>query len=307
MPETVLFRHEAMLYDDPDSFVAGAAPFIRDAVAAGEPIMVAVGAEKIELLRSHLGEDAEPVVFADMAQVGANPARIIPAWQDFVDAHSGTGRPMRGIGEPIWADRSPDELIECQCHEALLNIAFADAPAFHLLCPYDTAQLDDEVVAEARRSHPFVSGAPSGAYRGHEAIPHFAASLPDPPAGTDEHAISLETLPQLRAIAGAAAEAAGLAGQPVHDLVLAIHEITTNSVRHGGGTGTLRLWKDRGALICEVRDRGRIAQQPLVGRIRPGLGQSGGWGLWLANQLCDLVQLRELPEGSVVRLHRRLA
>jgi len=305
MPETLLFRHEAMLYDDPDSFVAGAAPFIRDAVAAGEPIMVAVEAEKIGLLHSRLGGDAEGVVFADMAEVGANPARIIPAWQDFVDAHTGTGRPMRGIGEPIWADRSPDELIECQCHEALLNIAFADAPAFHLLCPYDTAQLDDEVIAEAQRSHPFVAGAPSGAYRGHEAVPHFAAPLPAPPAGTAEHPISLETLPELRAVTTAAAEAAGLQGQPVHDLVLAVHEIATNSVRHGGGTGTLRIWHDGGAVICEVRDRGRIAQKPLVGRIRPALGQSGGWGLWLANQLCDLVQLRTLPGGAVVRLHLR--
>ena len=307
MPDTVLFRHEAMLYDDRDSFVAGAAPFIGGAVAAGEPIMVAVGAEKIDLLRAHLGEDAEAVVFADMAEVGTNPARIIPAWQDFVDAHTGRGRPMRGIGEPIWADRTPDELIECQCHEALLNIAFADAPAFHLLCPYDTAQLDDEVIAEAQRSHPFVAGAPSGAYRGHEAVPHFTAPLPEPPAGTPEHAIGLETLPGLRAVTTDAAEAAGLSGQPVHDLVLAVHEIATNSVRHGGGTGTLRMWQDHGTVICEIRDRGRIAQQPLVGRIRPGLGQSGGWGLWLANQLCDLVQLRELPEGSVVRLHRRLA
>ena len=305
MPETLLFRHEAMLYDDPDSFVAGAAPFIRDAVAAAEPIMVAVGAEKIDLLRPHLGEDAGAVVFADMAEVGANPARIIPAWQDFVDAHTGTGRPMRGIGEPIWADRSPDELVECQCHEALLNMAFADAPAFHLLCPYDTAQLGDDVIAEAERSHPYVAGAPSGAYRGHEAVPHFAQRLGEPPTDAVEHAISRGSLPELRELTAAEARRGGLPDWRVHDLVLAVHEIATNSVRHGGGSGTLRIWSDPEAIICEVRDRGRIAQQPLVGRVRPTLGQAGGWGLWLANQLCDLVQLRELPEGSVVRLHQR--
>src|SRR3954451_8296504 len=106
MSETLLFRHEAMLYDGPETFVAAAAPFIRAAVAADEPIMVAVGAEKIDLLRSHLGDDAEGVAFADMAEVGANPARIIPAWRDFLDATPGRGRPRRGMGEPIWADRS---------------------------------------------------------------------------------------------------------------------------------------------------------------------------------------------------------
>src|SRR4051812_23127240 len=255
MPETLLFRHEAMLYEGAEAFVAGAAPFIRAAVAADEPVMVAVGAEKLDLLRSHLGEDADGVVFADMAEVGANPARIIPAWRDFVDANSGTGRPRRGIGEPIWADRSADELVECQCHEALLNMAFADAPAFHLLCPYDTAQLDPEVIAEAERSHPYVGGAPSGAYRGHEAVPHFAHPRPAPPADAAEPPIGRETLSELRTFTEREAEAAGLPEPRVRDLVLAVHEIATNSVRHGGGTGRLRVWREDGAVVCDIRDR----------------------------------------------------
>ena len=305
MTTAAAFRHEVMLYDSHETFVDGAAPFVRDAVDAGEPIMVAIGAEKIDLLRSRLGADAEPVVFADMAELGANPARIIPAWQEFVDAHAGLGRPMRGIGEPIWAERSPTELIECQCHEALLNVAFAAAGDFHLICPYDTAQLDEEVIAEAERSHPYIGGALSGAYRGDHAVPQFAAPLAEPPAVTLEHEITHESLADLRHLTAAAGERAGLAPERVHDLVLSVHEIATNSVRHGGGRGVLRVWREPDALICEVRDSGRIAQQPLVGRVRPALGQTGGWGLWLANQLCDLVQLRELPHGSVVRLHQR--
>ena len=36
-------------------------------------------------------------------------------------------------------------------------------------------------------------------------------------------------------------------------------------------------------------------------------GQPGGYGLWLANQLCDLVQIRSLPAGTAVRLHMRRA
>ena len=213
---------------------------------------------------------------------------------------------MRGIGEPIWAERSPTELVECQCHEALLNVAFADARDFHLICPYDTVQLDGEVIAEAERSHPYVAGAPSGAYRGDHAVPQFAEPLPEPPAAAVEHEITHDMLADLRAHVAAEAERAGLRPQRVHDLVLAVHEIATNSLRHGGGRGVLRTWSEADTLICEVRDRGRIAQQPLVGRVRPALGQSGGWGLWLSNQLCDLVQLRELPDGSVVRLHQRI-
>jgi anti-sigma regulatory factor (Ser/Thr protein kinase) len=306
MTQTAAFRHEVMLYDSRETFVDGAAPFIRGAVAAGEPIMVAIGAEKIDLLRALLGDDAEHVVFADMAELGANPARIIPAWQEFVDAHADEGVPMRGIGEPIWAERSPTELIECQCHEALLNVAFADAPAFHLICPYDTRQLDGDVIAEAERSHPFVAGAPSGAYRGDHAVPQLSEPLPEPPAAVVAHEITHESLADLRAHVEAEGERAGLGRQRIHDLVLAVHEVATNSLRHGGGRGTLRTWSDANTLICEVRDRGHIARQPLVGRVRPALGQAGGWGLWLSNQLIDLVQLRELPAGSVVRLHQRI-
>jgi DcmR-like sensory protein len=130
---------------------------------------VVVSAAKIGLLRSALGGAADRVAFADMAEVGANPARIIPAWRDFVAAFDGGGY-ARGIGEPVWAERTPAELVECQRHETLLNLAFAGVPAWWLLCPYDTTTLGPEGLAEARGSHPFVSqggaAALSAAYRG---------------------------------------------------------------------------------------------------------------------------------------------
>ena len=45
--------------------------------------------------------------------------------------------------------------------------------------------------------------------------------------------------------------------------------------------------------------------EPLAGRKRPSSTQEGGHGLWLANQLSDLVQLRTFATGSVVRVHMR--
>jgi anti-sigma regulatory factor (Ser/Thr protein kinase) len=87
-------------------------------------------------------------------------------------------------------------------------------------------------------------------------------------------------------------------------MVLVVNEVTTNSVRHGGGTGTLRIWEEGASLICEVRDRGQILD-PLIGRRKPPADRGSGLGLWLANQLCDLVQIRSFPTGSVVRLHIR--
>jgi hypothetical protein len=96
------FRHEAVLYAGLDDFAARMGAFIRDGVAAGEPTLVVVSAAKIARLRAELGADADGVLFADMADVGANPGRIVPAWRDFVSEHAAGDRALRGIGEPIY-------------------------------------------------------------------------------------------------------------------------------------------------------------------------------------------------------------
>ena len=303
---TETFRHEALLYDGEVGFLTGILPFVRGGVAAGEPVLVVVSAAKIGLLRAALGGDADRVAFADMADVGANPARIIPAWRDFVTAIDGGGR-ARGIGEPIWAERTPDELVECQRHEGLLNLTFAGVPAWTLLCPYDTGALAPDVLEEAERSHPFVSegGAAwrSAAYRGLEQVAEpFATLLPDPPGSPAELDFGSGSLAGLRDLVSRHAAAAGLDPSRAADLVLAVDELATNSLRHGGGRGTLRIWRDGGALVCEVRDAGRI-ENPMAGRERPPTERVGGRGLWMVNQLCDLVQLRTLASGAVVRVH----
>jgi anti-sigma regulatory factor (Ser/Thr protein kinase) len=99
---------------------------------------------------------------------------------------------------------------------------------------------------------------------------------------------------------------AGLPDVQVADLVLVVNEIATNSLRHGGGNGTVRIWQDEDAIIAEVSDNGYFSQ-PLVGRVKPTAQRENGRGIWLANQLCDLVQLRSAPEGTVVRVHMRRA
>jgi anti-sigma regulatory factor (Ser/Thr protein kinase) len=314
MPQGVLalareFAHEALLYAGEDEFVAATAPFIREGVEAGEPVLVVVGAGKIARLREELNGHGDGVLFADMADVGANPARIIPAWQAFVAEHLRDDRPVRGIGEPIWAGRSRDEVVECQRHESLLNLAFADAPAWRLLCPYDTSALDDAVIAEALRSHPIVvrngKRVASDQYRGlgGPARP-FDLPLPEPPFDTLELPFDGAHLAGSRQFVARRAVDAGLSASRTHDLVLAVNEILTNSIRHGGGGGTLRMWQDNGRLVCEVEDRGQI-NDPLVDRRRPDPNQAGGRGLWMANQLCDLVQLRSPGDGTIVRLHMR--
>lgn len=308
-PGEETFRHIALLYSGERAFVDATEAFIRDGIAAGEPTLVLVSAPKIELLRQALGDDAERVLFADMAEVGANPGAIISACDDFVRDGRAHGQRVRCVGEPAYPGRSDDELTECHHHEALLNLAFADARGFCLLCPYDVYALPPVALDSACQTHPYLEEdgilRRSSVYRGEElAAAPFDEPLDDPPAGAYDVAFDRDSLGAMRAFVGELAADAGITGPRRDDLLLAISELATNSVRHGGGDGTLQVWHDGDSLVCEVRDRGTI-EPPLVGRRRPAPASLHGYGLWLVNQVCDLVQVRARDGGTVVRMRMR--
>ncbi len=222
---------------------------------------------------------------------------------------SGWGRAPLGIGEPIWAERSQAELVECERHEALLNLAFAGSTEFTLLCPYDIGALDARVVDTARRNHPFViregSSTKSGDYAGAEQLARpFTDPLPAPPSSSVELRFRGDSLVQIRSLVRQEATRAGLGDDRADDAVAAVNEVVSNTMRHGGGHGVLRIWSVRDTLFCEVNDDGHI-DEPLVGRHRPTVDTPGGRGLWMVNQLCDLVQMRSDPTGTTVRMHLR--
>jgi anti-sigma regulatory factor (Ser/Thr protein kinase) len=302
------FSHEALVYSGLSGFLDAVVPFVREGVGRGEPTLVAVPGERLAPLRAALGDTADLVTFADMEVVGVNPGRIIPAWADFLDAYD--ERPVRGVGEPVWAGRSATELEECHRHEVLLNVAFADSRPFTLLCPYDAATLAPEVVATVARSHPVVAQdgvrGPSGtcASLADMAAPH-TCPLEAAPAEAPELAFCSIDLGEVRSTVKAEGLRAGLSDGAVESLVLGAQEIAANSIRHGGGSGILRVWRSERSVVVEVTDAGHIVD-PLVGRCRPALDAPGGRGLWMAHQLCDLVQMRDTPTGTIVRLHQHL-
>jgi anti-sigma regulatory factor (Ser/Thr protein kinase) len=305
------YRHEAMFYAGVDGFLAATVPFLHDGLAAGEPALVAAPAGQLDALRDVLGARVDGIQFADMAVIGRNPSSIIAAWHEFVDAHSGSGRRLRGIGEPIFPARSAAELDECQRHEALLNVAFKIEPPLWLVCPYDTTSLPPDVIVEAHRSHPHTSG-----HSDHDHTDHydeaallrsvFAGAWPDPPAGSARFDIrDIRETAALRRFATQRAAALGVSPSQQDDVALVVSELISNAIRHGGGQGVLHIWRDADRLVCQTRNRGRLTD-PLVGRLRPAAEQPDGRGMWIINQLSDLVEIRAHGGDVVITAHQRL-
>jgi anti-sigma regulatory factor (Ser/Thr protein kinase) len=283
------FQHDAFVYASDEEFVRLAVPFVRAGLAAGETVVAVVPAERIALLRAALGAEHTQVRFIDMIVAGGNPARLIPLWRDALAQDPGV--PLRGLGEAAYAGRSATEYDEVLLHEALTDIAFADDRPFQLLCCYEASVGID----------------PTSTHSGADALAEktFRTPLSDVPDRGERWEFGLADLGNVRSWVNAQASSYGVLRDRLDDLALALHEICTNSIRFGGGRGTLSVWVANGALICDVADQGRI-DDLLVGRVLPPLDGLGGRGVWLANQLCDLVQLRSGDDFTQVRLHTRL-
>lgn len=304
------YLHQALLYDGVDQLVAEAVSFVEDAAAADEPCLVMLEKHRLGRIKEAAGAAASTATFADMGQVGRNPATIIARWKAFVAEHP--GRAVRGIGEPIYAGRSPAQVRECQIHESLLNSAIDSSTPLWLLCPYDVRQWDDGVIAEALRSHPVYRNGdgddvPSPVFADHTARSRvFDGALEEAPAPVPWIRFGPDDLLAVRAFTDRHSRSAGIESARVGDLVAAVHELALNSVQHGGGGGTVRCWQSDGAMVFEVTDQGLLADR-LVGRLAPPPKGERGRGLWIANQLCDLLQIRSGPiAGTVVRAHMRI-
>ena len=301
------YRHEALLYDGTDGFLAALVPFLAEGVTAGQPTMVATSADRCDLLARELGADADRVDFVDMAELGGNPARIIPAWERFITAHADSGQPVRGVGEPVWPGRRQVELEECHLHEGLLNLAIAPDTPMWLICPYDTAALPAEVLTEVERTHPMVLASQS--YRGSTAYGGayhvgsiFGRRLPDPPESAACRAFDRDALASLPGLVTECATAHRVPPGKRVGLAEAVFDLAKDCVECGDGSGTLTMWCTDHAFCCQLDDRG-VVLDPMTGRRVAASGSVNRGGLWTANERCDLVQLRSSGAGTSVRLH----
>jgi anti-sigma regulatory factor (Ser/Thr protein kinase) len=302
-------EHDALFYADPAGYLDGVLGFVRDGLERDEPVLVAVPEPNLGLLRSRLGSaEFSSVRTADMGRAGRNPGRIIGSvLTAFVHEHR--GRRVRIVGEPIWAGRTSAEYPACAEHEALINVALADAPAY-ILCPYDLAGLEPAVLTDATRTHPVLADGrsrwASPAYEDPVAVAAgFDRPLPPVPPDADVLVVARGIGPRdARRFVHEFAQNAGMSGERLVGLRQIVQELAVNTIMHSGGAGLLSVWTADGDVVVQLEDGGRITD-PLVGR-RPPAPAEVGHGLFLVHQLADLVRVHRCGDGTAVRVRLAL-
>jgi hypothetical protein len=297
--------HDALLYRNRQELEGNIRDFLSDAAAADEPVLALLPSGNLEWLPDALGDLARTLRFEDVGEVGRNPNLLLSVMQEWTDTHDGRARV---ISEPVWPGRSWPEIVECLRHEALLNHALADAPAT-ILCPYDAEHLDAETLAGAELTHArLVTGdgvRPSPRYGDPKRV-HMAEQWPlqTPVGPLTEHRFEGDLHAFRLAVADDPA-VRPLRVERREDLVFAINEAVSNAVRHGDGHCRTRIWKSGSSVVSEVRSKTTVSDS-LAGRVRPLLDATDGRGLWLINQVCDLVELRSGEDGMTLRMHVHL-
>jgi anti-sigma regulatory factor (Ser/Thr protein kinase) len=294
--------HEAVPCRDEEQSFAETTAYVRAALARDLPVLVGLPGDRLKQVRDELGPDAGDVQFVDMADEGRNPARIIAGiLHPFIEDHPGRRAAM--VTESMWPGRSAAEYTACVEHEALVNLAFAGKDV-SILCPYELPALPEQAMTDIGRTHPTLRerqvSRVSTDYTDPRTVLYTLSTLqPETPA--DAERFDFTTVAAARNVAAEWGRSAGMTSDRLTDVLIAISEILGNSVEHAGNSATMMCWRDSGSLIYEVRDGGHI-DDPLAGRLPPPAEQESGRGLVMVNLLCDLVQMKSGPAGTVIRL-----
>ena len=153
-------RHEALVYSSAEELVAGALPFMRQALASGEQLLVILRDEGRTILEQALGEDSARTEFRDANAWYRSPEHALEQYTRYLDDCVERGVPrVRVVAEVVWPEGLPaDDVAAWKRYEAGVSAALASVPV-SFICAYDTRELPAEIIADARRTHPVVRSA----------------------------------------------------------------------------------------------------------------------------------------------------
>jgi anti-sigma regulatory factor (Ser/Thr protein kinase) len=298
------FQHDAFIYDSDDGYLAALAPLLLAAHAAGDTVMAIVSDHQAELVRSMLGDRAAMTEFVSAEQWYEHPVRAIAACEAIFRGLPGGTRACL-IGEVQFGDTEADWAAWTR-YESAINTALVTYNA-HCICPYDQRLLPSAVVEHAKSTHPYLltttETQPNVDYLSAAALfPLLPPTAVIPGAVPNLDLVIGQNLRTARHAFATAAAITGLGLERIQDLTLAVNEVLTNAVLHGGGTGRMRVWATPDQLTCAVDDAGSGIQDLLLGYSAPPPGSRGGYGLWLARSMFDRSEFLVSPNGGVTVL-----
>ncbi len=303
------FVHSALLYHSQQEYLDFVVRFVADGLARDEAALVAVPGDELDLLHHALkgaggGFPAE-LRMADITEAGRNPTRFMAMAGSFADEHA--NRRVRIVSQLIWPGRTEDEFVACMEHEALVNEALAGYRATGL-CLYDASRLGEDVLADARATHPLIwrCGAlhRSAEYSPDDVLARCNQPLRAKPGAVTYMVRKSADLSPARSFAVNYAGWMGLSRDGIEDLQLVATELATNSLMYTDGACQLAFWRQDKHLVCEARDTGRLAD-PLVGRLDPGPSGPASRGLFLVNAISDLVRTHTASTGTTIQAYLR--
>jgi anti-sigma regulatory factor (Ser/Thr protein kinase) len=302
------YTHELLHFDTTERLVEEVVPWLRQASARGETVALACEDEKNRALLEALC-DQDRIVVLPRAEIYQKAVTAVAYYRDFMRRHlDAGGQGVRLVGELNFRtdSRAWDEW---RRFEALCNHALAPFPLWSV-CAYDTRVLPDPVLATGELTHPFLrrDGAPTpnASYVDPAELLQLSdaamQAAPDAePAATFAGLIDFTDLhTSLRTLlAGERLDA-----ERIEDVIIAVHEVTTNALRHGAPPVAVRIWLSPGRVICTVTDQGPGYDDPFAGYVRTGDDPlpEDGLGLWIARQLCDELVTARTPDGFTTRL-----
>ena len=296
--------HGAMPYSSPADLAGLLVGPVSAAVTAGDLVMAVLDDETEQLLRTELGDSADGVEFLLPGSV-----HTAPGFTTAVRWTRSVGRVTRSDGRAFIVGQ---QLLDLSGHgddywtRLCLGVEVAGAGLpLTVLCPFHD---DPGEWARVRATHPVLDAGSDRPghnpdYRPpHEVLEELAPLVRSelgPPSA--ELAFRATDLGRLRHLTSELAERGGLSSDRTADAVLAVNELASNSVEHGPGAGVLRLWVNgHSGLVAEVTDRGRLTDS-FPGMVRPSTSGSRGRGLWLASELCDVMEVWN-DDGTVIRV-----
>ncbi|MCV7379404.1 regulator of Sig8 [Mycobacterium alsense] len=304
------FVHSVLFYRSRHECLDLVRRFVADGLAGDEAVLVAMRGDELAELCDAFGDSGgglpPELRMADVAEVGRNPSRFTATEGSFVDEHP--DRRVRIVSQLAWPGRRGDELVSCVEHEALANAALDGYPATKL-CLYDETRLNDQILADARATHP-VLWAGGGLHPSAEYAPDAVLDRCNQPLEANPGAATylVKESADLRPARSFAVDYGGWAGMSedaIDDLQLVATELATNSLMYTDGACRLAFWRQDEHLVCEARDTGRL-DDPLVGRLDPGPAGAASRGLYLVNAISDLVRTHTTSAGTTIQAYLRI-